>query len=81
MNGATSQVIERTPVARLVGRVATPVASRVATPRDVAPSLKVTFPVGMPAPGAAALTVAVKKTDCPNTLGFTDDATATFVLA
>ena len=43
----------------------------------VAPSLNVTLPVGLPAPGAAAVTVAVKVTDCPSTEGLTEDATPT----
>ncbi len=32
--------------------------------------MKVTLPVGVPAPGEAAETVAVKVTDCPNREGF-----------
>jgi hypothetical protein len=43
---------------------------------DVAPSLNVTVPVGVPAPGAAALTVAVKVTAWPETDGLTEEATA-----
>jgi hypothetical protein len=39
------------------------------------PSLKVTLPVGVPTPGATALSVAVNVTVCPNTNGFTDDVT------
>jgi hypothetical protein len=39
-------------------------------PSTVAPSLKVTVPVGVTLP----LTVAVKVTSCPNWLGFCDDA-------
>ena len=42
--------------------VAWPLASSVALPRVVAPSWKVTVPVGVPTP---ALTVAVKVTACP----------------
>ena len=38
---------------------ATPVESSVAVPRLDAPSLKVMAPVGVPAPGATALTVTV----------------------
>ena len=38
--------------------------------------MNVTVPVGVPEPGATALTVAVKFTDWPNTDGFTDEATA-----
>lgn len=42
-------------------------------PSVVAPSLNVTVPVGVPAPGATALTVAVNVTVCPKTDGFTED--------
>jgi len=42
----------------------------------VAPSLKVTEPEGVPAPGDTAVTVAVKVTSCPNADGFTEDVTA-----
>ena len=42
---------------------AVPVESTVAAPRVVEPSLKVMVPVGMPAPGVTALTVAVKVMD------------------
>lgn len=44
-------------------------------PRVVAPSLKVTVPVGVPLPGEFALTVAVKVTDWPETDGFAEDVT------
>jgi len=61
---------------------------RVATPPDmvlvasgVAPSLKVTVPVGVPDPGATALTVAVKVTGWPNTEGVREVARAVVVLA
>ncbi len=37
----------------------------VPVPRAVEPSRKVTDPVGVPLPGAAAATVAVKVTACP----------------
>jgi hypothetical protein len=47
----------------------------------VAPSRKLTAPVGDPAPGAVTVTVAVKVTDCPNTDGLTDDARVVAVLA
>ena len=47
-------------------KVAFPVPSRVAVPKVVAPFLKVTVPVGVP---EDPVTVAVKVTDCPNTLG------------
>jgi hypothetical protein len=37
--------------------------------------MKVTVPVGTPAPGALAAMVAVNVTDSPNTEGLADDAT------
>ena len=39
----------------------------VAVPSVVAPSRNVIVPVGVPEPGATAVTVAVKVTDCPET--------------
>ena len=48
--------------AKLVVRVARPSAPTAAVPRTVLPSSKVTVPVGVPAPGATAVTVAVKVT-------------------
>ena len=50
-------------------KVAVPLLSET-VPRDVVPSRKVMFPVGVPAPANAAETVAVKVTDCPRTEGF-----------
>jgi hypothetical protein len=47
----------------------------VPVPIIVAPSKKDTVPVGVPAPGALAVTDAVNVTDCPKTLGFTDEPT------
>ena len=61
--------------------VACPVASSVTEPIVVAPSLNVTVPVGVPAPGAEAVTVAVKVTDCPETDGLTEEASAVAVAA
>jgi hypothetical protein len=43
--------------------VALPDASTLTVLRVVAPSLKVTVPVGVPAPGLVTVTVAVKVTD------------------
>jgi len=40
---------------------------------EFVPSLNVTVPVGVPAPGADALTLAVNTTDCPNTVGLVED--------
>src|SRR5207248_8833652 len=45
------------------------------------PSWNVTVPVGVPAPGATAATVAVKVTAWPVTAGLTDDPRATVVAA
>jgi hypothetical protein len=54
---------------------------KVAVPKVAAPSRKVTVPVGVPEPGATALTVAVNVTDCPNTDGFTDEVTVVELLS
>ena len=40
-----------------------------------------TVPVGVPAPGAVILMIAVKVTFCPEVEGATDDSTAVLVLA
>ncbi len=61
--------------------MATPVPSRLPVPMVVVPSLKVTFPVGTPVPGATAWTVAVNMTDCPNRDGLTVEVTEIVVLA
>jgi len=50
-------------------------------PMTVTPSRKFTVPVGLPAPGAVTVTVAVKVTDCPNTDGFADELRLVLVLA
>ena len=50
-------------------------------PMLVAPSRKLTVPVGVPAPGVATTTVAVKVTDCPNTDGLVDDVSVVVVFA
>src|SRR5204863_7205641 len=47
----------------------------------VAPSLKVTVPAGVPAPGEVALLVAVNVTDWPNTVGFVEEISAVLVFA
>ena len=46
--------------------MATPLLLSVPVPRVVEPSLKVTVPVGVPAPARSGVTVAVKVTDWPN---------------
>lgn len=50
-------------------------------PRVVAPSLKVTVPVGVPLPGLATLIVAVNVTGWPKTDGLPVVATDVVVLA
>jgi hypothetical protein len=57
-----------------VVKVALPL-DRLAVPKVVAPSRKVTVPVGVPTAGETALTVAVNVTACPNTDGLTDEVT------
>src|SRR5438067_9897795 len=47
----------------------------------VAPSLKVTVPVGVPTPGETAATVAVKVTDWPDTDGLVEEVSVVVVLA
>ncbi len=61
-----------------VANVACPELS-VPLPRIVAPSLKVTDPVGVPL--SLAATVAVNVTDWPNTDGFVFETTEVVVLA
>jgi hypothetical protein len=58
-----------------VARVAVPPES-VAVPRRVAPSKKSTVPVGVPPPGATAVTVAVRVFACPKTDGSGADVRA-----
>ncbi|WWP76933.1 hypothetical protein WDM22_28690 [Bradyrhizobium septentrionale] len=53
----------------------------VPVPINVPPSRKFTAPVGVPVPGAVTLTVAVKVTGCPATLGLSDEVSAVVVLA
>ena len=67
-------VIEWVPGVRLlIGRLVWP-ALRATVPKVVVPSLKVTVPVGVPDPGALAVTVAVNVTVWPNTDGLDDEA-------
>jgi len=58
-----------------VENAAMPPGSRVAVPRVVLPSRKVTVPVGVP---VVPVTVAVKVTESPKVDGFFDDDTAVF---
>src|SRR6516165_2706304 len=67
--------------AKLVVSAAVPPGPTATVPRTTVPSLKVTVPVGVPAPGPTAATVAVKVTDWPVTAGLTDDFRATVVAA
>ena len=63
------------PTERLeVVNVACPEAMATVLASVTAPSLKITVPVGVPAPGETALTVAVNVTIWPNTEG-EDDVT------
>src|SRR5438874_1962083 len=74
-------LIEWEPTASvLVTNVAWPEPFRVPVPRVLEPSLKVTVPVGVPAPGLLAVTVAVKVTDCPDTDGLAEELTRVVVL-
>src|SRR5258707_6097362 len=66
---------------KLVVNVAVPPAPTATVPRITLPSLNVTVPVGVVAPGATAATVAVKVTAWPVTAGLTDDRRATVVAA
>lgn len=63
-----------------VENVALPLLSAT-EPRLVAPSLKVMVPLGVPAPGATAVTVAVKVTFWPKTAGFAEEIRVVAVLA
>src|SRR5215212_4674826 len=67
--------------AKLVVNVAVPPAPTGTVPRITVPSLNVTVPVGVPAPGATAATVAAKVTAWPVAAGLTDDPRATVVAA
>src|SRR5205823_1863225 len=52
----------------------------VALPNVLAPSRKMTVPVGVPDPGASAATVAVKVTAWPNTDGLAEEITVLVLL-
>jgi hypothetical protein len=56
---------------------AVPLLLSVPVPRVVVPSINVTVPVGVPAPGELAVTLAVNVTDWPKTEGFGAEATLT----
>ncbi len=61
-------------------KLAAPLVSET-VPRDVVPSIKVTLPVAVPAPGDCAETVAVKVTACPSEEGFGAAVTLVVVAA
>ena len=61
--------------------LALPPASVTALPKFTPLVLNCTVPVGVPAPGDTAVTVALKVTDWPNTEGLTDEFTAVELLA
>src|SRR5262249_14259719 len=61
--------------------VAVPSGPTAKVPRITLPSMKVTVPVGVPAPGATAATVAVKVTPWPVTAGLSDEPSVTAVAA
>jgi hypothetical protein len=54
---------------------------KLAVPRVAAPSRKVTVPVGVPDPGATALTVAVNVTAWPNTDGSAEEISLVVLVA
>ena len=47
--------------------------------RVVVPSLNVTVPVGVPVPGALAISTAVKTTACPEAEGLAEESTSDVV--
>jgi hypothetical protein len=75
-------VIECDAVERVVVvKVAWREAFSAAVPSVVAPSRKVTVPVGVPEPGLVTETVAVNVTLCPGVDGLADDTSAVVVAA
>jgi hypothetical protein len=54
---------------------------KVPVPSVIVPSLKITMPVGVPAPGLVTNTVAVKVTDCPKTEGLTEEVSVVVAAA
>ena len=64
-----------------VVNVACPDVMATVAARVTAPSVKVTLPVGVPAPGETAETVAVKVTTCPKTDGLAVELTVIALLA
>jgi len=74
-------VIECEPTASVVVVSAAVPPESVPVPIFAAPSLNVTVPVAVPAPGATAATVAVNVTDCPELDGFVPLVSVVVVLA
>ena len=72
--GNECEATERTEVTK----VATPPLN-VFVASELVPSLKVTVPVGVPAPAPDALTLAVNTTDCPNTVGLVEEVNVVVV--
>lgn len=74
--------MEFVPTARLeTAKVAMPLLLRVPEPMAVTPLLNVTVPVGIPAPGLVAETVALKVTVSPKYEGLRIEERAVEVLA
>jgi hypothetical protein len=61
--------------------VAVPAADSELVPMVIVPLRKVTVPVGVPAPGAVTVTVAVNMTACPTADGFGEEDNAVVVFA
>src|SRR5947209_18648219 len=61
--------------------VCSPALVSVPVPSGVAPSWKVTVPLGVPAPGAVTVTLAVKVTACPTTDGLAEELSTVVVSA
>ena len=74
-------VIECGPLVSVdVDNVAWPLPLRGPVPMLAVPSINVTVPVGVPAPGATATTAAVKVTGCAVAEGFTEDVNVVALL-
>lgn len=75
-------VIEKLPEwVKVAENVAVPVGDSGLVPIVTVPLRKVTVPVGVPAPGAVTVTVAVNVTLCPTVDGFCDEVRLVVVLA
>jgi len=75
-------VIEKLPAwVNVALNVAVPAADNGLVPIGIVPLRKVTVPVGVPAPGAITVTVAVNVTLCPTADGFGEELTVVVVLA